>query len=458
MSILRRKWPIYVGAIAVCLIVVVGALVLFNQWLTRYVESEQFRASLEKETAKGLHFPGGRYGAIRRTGFLTSASPDFQAQGGRKAMQALDAHDITAKFNPLALLLRRWQFDDVHVRSGAVQIHIYKAIPEESPSKPWFSAILPNRVYLKRIEAEVVDVTWLLRGERVGFFGTRLLVTPHGRDFDYQANGGRLRMAPIPDLYLHCAHLLITKNLLTLYDIDLAAGIVRVAPGSGLAPGLESEGRIRGHGNAGIGEDKSVDLEINFERLPIGPWLPTSWKGKFSGDAFGRVRWTGKDPKLESSSGDGALEVRGGRVDNLPLLQNLATIAQKKSLEHLRLDDCAFEMRWSYPKIEIEKIDLEARGKFRMEGKISIKDDSLGGAVQLGISREYLDWLPHPEEVFTREQGGYMWTTMHLSGTLDRPEQDLSPRILAALKESPAAFFAAILREITAWLKSAFGD
>jgi hypothetical protein len=274
------------------------------------------------------------------------------------------------------------------------------------------------------------------------------LVTPHGRDFDYQATGGTLNMTPIPDLHLRGAHLLITRKLLTLYDVDLATG---------LAPGPQSEGDIHAHGNAGIGEDTTVDLEIKFERLPIGPWLPASWKEKFSGDAFGRVRWTGKNRKLESSSGDGALRVRGGRIDNLPLLQTLATIAQKKSLEHLRLDDCAFEVRWSYPKIDIDKIDIEADGKFRMEGKISINDHSLGGAVQLGISREYLDWLPNPEEVFTREEGGYMWTTVHLSGTLDHPQQDLSLRIIEALKESPAAFLAAILREITEWLKSAFG-
>lgn len=436
----------------------VFAIAFGNARFTRYLESEQFRASLENETAQGLHFPSGRYAPIRRTGFLTATSEHFQAQDGRKAMQALNARDIAAKFNPLGLFLRRWQFDDLHLQSGAVQIHVYKAAPEASPSKPWFSAILPNRVYLKRIETETADVTWRLRDKHAGFFGTRLLITPHGRDFDYQATGGTLRMAPIPDLYLRGAHLLITRKFLTLYDVDLGAGLVRVAAATGLAPGPQSEGHIHAYGNAGIGEDKSVDLEINFERLPIGPWLPSSWNAKFSGDAFGRVRWTGKDPKLESSSGDGALRVRGGRIENLPLLQNLAMIAQKKSLEHLRLDDCVFEVRWSYPKIDIDRIDIEARGKFRMEGKISIKGHSLGGAVQLGISREYLDWLPNPEEVFTREEGGYLWTTVHLSGTLDHPEQDLSPRILDALKESPATFLAAILREITAWLKSAFGD
>jgi hypothetical protein len=444
-AISRRNWLIVAAAIAIFC----TAVAIFNVWLTNYIESERFRAALENETAKGLHFSGGRYAPIRRTGFLTATSDHFEAQDGRKAMQALDARDITAKFNPLGLFLRRWQFDDVHIQSGAVQIHIYKAVPEPSRSTPWFSAILPNRAYLKQIETETADVTWRLRGKQVGFFGTRLLITSHGRDFDYQAAGGTLKMTPIPDLYLRGAHLLITRKLLTLYDVDLATG---------LAPGPQSEGDIHAHGNAGIAEDKSVDLEIKFERLPIGPWLPASWKEKFSGDAFGRVRWTGKNRELESSSGDGALRVRGGRIDNLPLLHTLATIAQKKSLEHLRLDDCAFEVRWSYPKIDVDKIGIEALGKFRIEGKISINDHSLGGAVRLGISREYLDWLPNPEEVFTREEGGYMWTTVHLSGTLDHPQQDLSLRIIEALKESPATFLAAILREITEWLKSAFGD
>src|SRR5260370_4866927 len=165
-------------------------------------------------------------------------------------MQALNAGRLAVSFSPLGLALRRWQFDAIHVQSGAIQIHVYKAVPEASPSKPWFSAILPNRVYLKRIETETADVTWRFRGKHVGFFGTRLLVTPHGRDFDYQATGGTLNMTPIPDLHLRGAHLLITRKLLTRYDVDLATG---------LAPGPQIDGDIHAHGNDGIGGDTWVD-------------------------------------------------------------------------------------------------------------------------------------------------------------------------------------------------------
>ena len=44
------------------------AMAWLNPRLTRYIESDSFRAEMEKETAKGLHFPGGHYEPIKRTG------------------------------------------------------------------------------------------------------------------------------------------------------------------------------------------------------------------------------------------------------------------------------------------------------------------------------------------------------------------------------------------------------
>jgi hypothetical protein len=67
-------------------------------------------------------------------------------------------------------------------------------------------------VYLKRIETPQANVTWRFRGEQAGFFGTQLLITPHGLDFEYFATGGRLKMALLPDLDLRRAHLSGTIN------------------------------------------------------------------------------------------------------------------------------------------------------------------------------------------------------------------------------------------------------
>ena len=64
----RNGRLIRTGVIGLVLIAGVLAIALFNPRLTRYVENDAFRAELEKQTAKGLHFPSGKYGPIRRTG------------------------------------------------------------------------------------------------------------------------------------------------------------------------------------------------------------------------------------------------------------------------------------------------------------------------------------------------------------------------------------------------------
>jgi len=359
-------------------------------------------------------------------------------------MKSLDAHGITAVFDPLGVLLRQWRFTDVRVQSGDVEIQIYEPTPEPVPAKPWFAIFLPNRVYLEKIESDNANITWRFRGERAGFFETQLLITPHGRDFDYVATGGKLKIALIPDLDLRRVHVVITKKLLTLYNLDLASDST-------------GEGSVRVQGKAGLGEDKSVDVKASYDRVAIRPWLPAEWGRSLTGNASGDLHWRGKNPKLETSSGEGSLRIRNGRIEDVPLLQKLAELSQKRSFGRLDLNECSLKVAWHYPEIDITDIIIEEQGKFRIDGEISIKGARLRGSLNLGLTRGYLDWLPNPEEVFNRHSNGYLWTNVHLSGTIDDPVQDLSPRIIELFKESPGAYLQLMFRQFGDWLKKAFG-
>jgi hypothetical protein len=438
----RKGWA--VAAVAIPLILAAIGIAWLNPQLTHYVEGDHFRAELEKETAKGLHFPNGQYAPIHRTGFLSATSDGFRANNGRKAMKSMDAHGITAKFNPFGIFCQRWQLDEVRIQSGEVEIQTYAPTPEPSSAKPWFHIFLPRRVYLKLVESEPADVTWRFRGEKGGFFGTRLEITPHGRDFNYQASGGTLKMALIPNLQLRDTHLLITKKLLTLYNLDLQSG-------------GDAIGRIHAEGTAGTSEDRSVDFNFSFERIPVEEWLPRQWRDHVRGEASGKILWRGKNPKLESSTGEATLHVDSGRIIELPFLENLAKITNERALERLTLNDCSFTLVWNYPRAEIKNIAIEEKGKFRAEGTIQVEKKALSGAIELGVARYLLDWLPKPEEVFRHEHDGYRWTTVHLSGTIDAPQQDLSPRIMEVLKENPGAALGLLLRQFGEWLKNAFG-
>jgi hypothetical protein len=450
-AFLRRKWWRIAAGIVAFLLMAVGAVAIvwifwLNPKLTRYVESDAFRAELEKETAKGLHFPNGHYEPIHRLDTWTAESAGFQANDGVKALKSMEARGITAKFNPWGVFRRRWQLDHVHVQSGEVGIQTYEPKPESTPTKPWYAIFLPDRVYLNRVDSEPVDVTWQFRRKRAGFFGTRLLITPHDRDFEYQARGGDLKMAPFPELRLRHTHLLITKTVLELYKLDL----------NPKARG--TKGHIHAKGKAGTRDDRSVDFTFELERLPIDDWLPGGWREHVAGAATGKILWRGENYKLENSRGETNLRVDGARIYRLPFLEKIAKITGEKELEQLELNVCSLELEWRYPKIDAKHLILEEIGKFRAEGEVIINKKALSGAIQLGVARRLLDWLPKAEEVFGRERDGYLWTTVHLSGTIDNPQQDLSPRIMEVIKESPGVALGLLFRQLGESLKQAFGS
>src|SRR5437763_2819398 len=91
----RKRWLIAIACSIACLLLIIGVtLVALNPTLTRWVESPDFRAMLEMETAKGLHFPSSQFTPIRRTGHLSARADAFHAHEGWKAMTALDTNGI----------------------------------------------------------------------------------------------------------------------------------------------------------------------------------------------------------------------------------------------------------------------------------------------------------------------------------------------------------------------------
>jgi hypothetical protein len=325
----------------------------------------------------------------------------------------------------------------LQIDRGEIGIQIYEPKLEPVPRRPWYSIFLPDRVYLKRVWSDHVDLTWPTRGEKGGIFQTRLVITPHGRDFEYRANGGALKNPAMPELAVRQIHLLITKKVFTLYQLDLNSG----------------DGRIHGEGSTAISGEKRADFAFSWNDVPVREWLPKTWNGSFAGAATGDLHWTGNDYKLAAATMAGTVAVKGGSVGDMKFLDTIAAVTKRNDLAHLDLSECHAQFRWREGDCELNEIALEQKAKFRIEGTVSFSERSLGGTLQIGLTREYLAWLPHPEEVFSREAGGYLWTTVHLSGTLQSPQQDLSPRLVSALKDSPGALIGAAFRALDAWLR-----
>ncbi len=427
---------------AVVLLVTIAGVggAAFNRWFTRYVEGDAFRQMLQKETAKSLHFDECVFDPIHRVGALGAMSEKANCSGGRKALTSLNTGAVSARFVPAGVLVRHWTIDDLHVERAQVGIQTYEPTPEPKPARPWYAIFLPDRAYLRKVWSDHADITWRMRGERAGIFDTRLVITPHGRDFNYQASAGTLRNPGLPDMRVQDIRLLITKELFTLHNLDLVSG---------------ESGTIHAEGTTATrGESKHVDFRMKWNDLPLRQWVSAARTAQISGQANGDLRWTGDDYRLRAAIMEGRVEIVHGRVGDLKILDEIATVTNHPDLRALSLSECRARYHWERSRIELKELTLEDARRFRIEGDIEVgANRSLGGKIELGIARAYLDWLPRAEEVFTRERDGYLWATVHLSGTLQSPQQDLSPRVMEVLQKSPGAFIGAALRAFDAWLQ-----
>ncbi len=86
----HKAW-LLLGVGVALIILLVCAFAFLNPRLTTLAESDKFRAEMEKETAKGLHFPNALFESIKRSGTWTAESAGFRADGGRKALHSLQA-------------------------------------------------------------------------------------------------------------------------------------------------------------------------------------------------------------------------------------------------------------------------------------------------------------------------------------------------------------------------------
>ena len=406
------------------------------------MESDAFRRELDKQTSKGLHLEGN-YQNIRRTGFLTATAEGFTGKNGVKAFKAISTGKVDARFNPWGIFLRRWELDHILIESGKAEIQTYEPKSENKPPKPGMRSFCRTGSTCKKLSA-IGGCNLDLRGRQAGFFKTKLLITPYGRDFEYWASGGMMKQASSPDLTLSQLHLLITKEELTLYDMELA-------------PNLKSEGRIRVTGRAGLKQDKSLAATMTFSEIPVDPWIPEAWASLIKGRARGDVTWEGPDMKMEGSSGRGTFRIEGGRVSGASFLEEAATITGKKSIEDIELSQCSLAFDWKYPRAEIKQIEIEAKGAFSIRGTVVIENKRLDGSLKFGATRKYLEWLPRANEIFSQERDGYLWTVVNLDGTLQKPKEDLSPRIAELLKKSPGAAVGIFFRKLGEWFEKKRG-
>ena len=415
--------------IAVVLVVLALALYVGNEKATSFINGDGFRQMLDKATSKGMKFDA-HYAPLRRVGLFTMATDSFHGDKGTKTIVSMDAQGITGTFNFLGIGLRHWEVDHLHINSGTVWLQKTQGTPgapKGAPPIPWTALFWPYRLEMEDVKVDDAKVLFKLQDKESGLYHIFLEITPNGRDFEYDGKGGTFKTPMTPELNLEHVHLLIRKP--RLYCPVFILGDDPAHP----------EHQMSITGDAGLQDDKSIQVHAKIDSLAVAPWLGEKMRSHVEGRMSGHLDYHSTGTGLESASGTGNISIADAVLRDLPIVKEYVKITASPDPGPLHLRVCQSDVKWEQGAISAENLQAECPGVFELSGEVHIsKDKALSGTLHLGLTDPYLKWLPTARSaIFTKTDGDYRVAIVQLSGDMKKPQQDLTPRILKELGKSP---------------------
>ena len=435
-----RPWFAIASAGVVVLVLIAIGL---DYRATPWIESPRFKDLLNRETSKGLKLTAN-YSPLFRIGQFGMYADSFSGTAGQKAIVTLEAHHISGTFNPLGFFLQRWEIDSGHINYGTVMLQQTQptpGAPKGVPWRPWWGYFWPYRVHLKDIKVDDANILMKIQEKDSGIYDTRLDMMANGRDFEYDAHDGQFKTPVTPPLNVLHAHILVRKP--RLYCSEFLLGDDAAHP----------EHYLRLEGDAGLQDDRSMKLKVDIAGLKVAPWLPEKVRPHVEGQMNGHFDYTSTGQGMETGNGSGNLAILNGVLRNLPQIHQYVTLTGSPDPGDMTLKVCRADVSWNAGAMSAENIEAECDGVFRVTGSITIAaDKSLSGELELGLTDPYIKWLPTARTaIFTHDEGPYHFTTIHFSGTAQKPVQDLSPRIATEVGKSPLLALKLFFNEAGSW-------
>lgn len=410
----RSRPPYWLIALPVALVLGGAALLGARAWLGGYLRGDGFRHFLERK-ASALLQAEGRFAPLHWQDAEVH-SDGFDAAGGGVASpwRSLTAEQVRAQLDPGALWHWAWRVDRVEIEkfTGALA-----ASPRESPGSaaqgepgPGF---LPSRVEIGEVTINDFSLDW--GSGRLA--GARLVAQPAGRDWEIEGAGGRLEeKAPFPAVALDAFHLKAGER-----DVFLTRAEGRTGSG----------GKLALSGRQALNGERALDLDVDFDGLPVGDFLPEDWRARLHGQARGTVRVTGASGGLRAR---GQVDLGDGSLEALPALDELAILLASERYRRIPLQKGHADFDWTPAGVTVTNLRVESEGLLRIEGGFTVRGDQIDGTIQVGVARGSLRWIAGVgARVFNQgDRDGYAWTAVRLHGPARHPAEDLTPRLAAA--------------------------
>lgn len=421
-----RGKPSWGGRIVIGLLVagVVGVFALIVG-IRGYLHSDSFRKMLSMEAGKALDGDGA-FEAFRWKG-LQVKTDSFKASG-KGPVRQVRAEGIETEIGLGGFSRGVWEVRGFHIRKLEAKIDLTKVGVEsvKTPdkggrAKPARRGWLPNQAEV--VDAEIGNIAMEVMTPRgpASIMGTRLRAELKGGPMSYQAklDGGVLQL-PFEKLS----------------PVKLDKAEVRWQDSTLFLTALDAEMWEKTRLSA-TGEWDSISQRSAFEgavtEIPCVKLLNDTWSRRVTGEFDLSFEF---EQTAESKNARGKIELKGGTLTALPVLDVLAAYADTRRFRVIQLTEARSDWRWRDGVLHFTNLVLASEGLIRLEGGLALRGRELDGMFRLGLPPGTLSQIPGAEtHVFLPGERGFLWTTIRVTGTLDKPREDLSDRLIAAAGE-----------------------
>ena len=391
-----------------------------------YLHGDNFRRLLSEKASKALGTPG-EFSTFRWDG-LALESASFTANGSGP-LRSLQMDGLRTEIGLGGLKHGVWEingskvhrlessfdFNQVTIEQKPEDAKISRKTPTPAPatSQSW----LPREVKFDGLE--IADATINAK------FGDKQLIANHLR-IDLKSHGHQGQSADIsggnlkitgekfPPARIDRIRLKHQDDRIFLHQLELSAWD---------NSRLEASGEL----DRNIGRH-SIDGSISG--VNCADVLSGDWVKRLSGEletTFSCHNHSG--PTIAS----GKLVLKNGTLTALPALDALATFSNTQRFRSLAFNDARSDWQWQDGRLTLDNLVIASDGAIRAEGKITIEGKNLDGQLNIGLPAEVLAKLPSAaSDVFTINERGMRWAQVRITGTTEKPKEDLSGRLMGA--------------------------
>lgn len=398
-------------------------------YVRAYLKSDSFLSMLRQSAIDDMNVDDARISPLEWDG--SGIRCDGVSMQGHEFLTSLDAKSIETEFSRWDLLKRAFVITSVNVEELDVKLApvSFRFKEKQAGAKSWLEEnLLPDTFRLEKGDINSLSVSYGVPGRMYSVDGVRMesVYDAGSSQYRFDFQGGKLAMPfeLCPDFSLMSGTALFNH----------ASRRVNV-PTCRLTTGEGGYLDIKGDWD---GRYSSWTANVVVNGIPASSLLEDDWKKHVQGSVSGGMDLRGGKEGLNHLAG--LVRLQNGMVTGLPVLDRLALFCDSSRFRQLVLHKASAQFRYKGGVWHISELLVESENLMKVEGWLDIGEDgSLNGRLQVGLRADGV-WnaLPGFSDVFSvsrQDGGGLVWANVNIGGTLDKPTEDLSARLIKAAGE-----------------------